>query len=158
VILLAALVCFGASQVAAAKKPAEADRPIASSDATDSPPSFDAAEIAGKLMRQLQDGLQSRNSRQLLAAFDGDRMPGYLAFKDEVESFFARHDSFRVYLRIESATVEQDSARAVVLATLEAVPRDGSPVIRRETELSFEFARTKGGWKIVELDPRSFFS
>jgi hypothetical protein len=141
-----------------AGKAGEADAAAAVEAAADAPDNFAATQIARKLLRQLQGGLEARNSRQLLAAFDGERMEGYLAFKDQVESFFARYDSFRVYLRVENASVEQDHGQAVALATLEATPRDGGPAVRRETELSLEFANSNKGWKIVDITPRSFFS
>jgi hypothetical protein len=141
----------------AADKRAETN-PATAADAASDSDSFAATGIAQKLLRQLQDGLQARNSRKLLAAFDAERMEGYLAFKDQVESFFARHESFRVYLRVESASVEQDSGKATVKAILESTPRDGGPVVRQETELSLEFANSKKGWKIVDFNPRSLFS
>ncbi len=119
--------------------------------------SFAATQIAEKLLRQLQEGLQARNSRKLLAAFDGERMEGYLTFKDEVESFFAQHESFRVYLRLESASVEEDRGSAAAQATLEATPVGGGPTLRRETNLSLEFAHSKKGWKIIDVSPRNFF-
>ena len=151
------LLGIAAPGLMAADKRAEASPATVVKVASDSD-SFAATEIAEKLLRQLQDGLQARNSRKLLAAFDDERMEGYLAFKDQVESFFARHESFRVYLRVESASVEQDRGQAVVMATLEATPRDGGPVVRRETKLSLEFADSQKGWKIVDISPRSFFS
>ena len=80
---------------------------VEASDPTDT---FAATQVAEKLLRQLRDGLEARNSRQLLAAFDDQRMEGYLAFKDQVESFFAQYASFRVYLRVQSASLEQDHA------------------------------------------------
>jgi len=151
VLSLAALLCL-LSVVAAAEQPASDDA------APDSSQSFNAARVAERLLSQIQRGIEARNSRQMLAAFDHDRMPGYLTFKDQVEAFFAQHDSFRVYLRVESASLEKDAGSAVVQATLEFTPVDGSPAVRRQAELSFEFSKTEGRWKIVDFEPRGFFS
>ena len=132
--------------------------PAADGAAADSFQSFTAAEVAERLLSQIRKGLEARNSHQMLAAFDHDRMPGYLAFQDQVEAFLAQHDSFRVYLRVESASLEKDGGSAVVQATLEFTPIDGSPAVRRQAELSFEFGKTEGSWKIVDFGPRGFFS
>ena len=132
--------------------------PAADGAAPDSSQSFTAAQVAERLLSQIRRGLEARNSRQMLAAFDRERMEGYLAFQDQVEAFLAQHDSFRVYLRVESASLEKDGGAAVVEATLEFTPVDGSPAVRRQAELSFEFGKTEGRWKIVDFGPRGFFS
>ena len=126
--------------------------------AAESDDSFSSQEIAAKLLDQIRDGLQARNSRKMLAPFDPQRMPGYALFKDQVEAFFAQYDSFRVYIRLVNTSFQQD--RAVVTASfqLDAVPRYNTVAVRREDELTFELARADQGWKIIDVRPRSFFS
>jgi len=134
----------------------------ASAPADDPPDAFAAKQIAQKLLNQLGEGLTAYNSRKMLAAFDRDGMPGYLAFQDQVESFFAQYESFRVSIRLMESSFEQDQDKDKGMATanftLEGIPRDGSPAMRREAELTFEFIRTPSGWKLRDVTPRSFFS
>jgi uncharacterized lipoprotein YmbA len=124
----------------------------------DAADAFAAKQIAQQLLNQLGEGLASYNSRKLLAAFDRDSMPGYLAFQDQVESFFAQYESFRVSIRLMESSFEQDKGMATAEFRLEGIPRDGSPAMRREAELMFEFVRTPSGWKLRDVTPRSFFS
>ena len=49
---------------------------------------FSATQIAQGLLKQIGEGLRAYNSRQMLAAFDRDGMPGYLTFQDQVECIF----------------------------------------------------------------------
>jgi hypothetical protein len=119
---------------------------------------FSATEVAQKLLNQIGEGLRAYNSRQMLAAFDREDMQGYLAFKDQVEAFFAQYESFRVGIRLEQSSFEQDKGMATAVFRLECIPRDGSPATRREGELTFEFSRSRSGWKIRDVSPRSFFS
>lgn len=114
-------------------------------------------QIASPLLARVRAGLEARNAGRMMSAFDRDAMPGYLAFRDQVDSFFARYESFQVYLRIEDGARNQDFAEVVVQATLEAVPVVGRTTERRERELTFRFAQGKDGWKIVDLAPRDFF-
>ena len=78
----------------------------------------------------------------MLAAFDRDGMQGYLTFQDQVESFFAQYESFRVGIRLVQSSFEQDKGMATAEFRLEGVPRGGGPAMRRERELTFEFIRT----------------
>ena len=103
---------------------------------------FSSKQIAQKLLNQIRDGLQAYNSRKMLAAFDREGMQGYLAFQDQVEAFFAQYESFRVAIRLEESSFEQDKGTATASFQLEGIPRYGGPAMRREGELIFEFSRT----------------
>ena len=151
-VSLAALLCL-VSVFATAQQ----QSPQAEGAAPDSSPNYAAAQVAKRLLSQIQNGLEARNSRQIMAAFDRERMPGYLAFQDQVEAFVAQNGSFSVYLGVESASLEKDSGSAVVQAMIELTPVNG-PSERREARLSFEFGKTERGWRIVDFEPRSFFS
>lgn len=118
---------------------------------------FSSNQIAEKLLNQIRDGLQAYNSRKMLAAFDREGMQGYLAFQDQIEAFFAQYESFRVAIKLEESSLEQDKGAATASFRLEGIPRYGGPAIRREGELIFEFSRTRSGWKIRDVSPRSFF-
>jgi len=103
-------------------------------------------QIAEKLLNQIRDGLQAYNSRKMLAAFDREGMQGYLAFQDQIEAFFAQYESFRVAIKLEESSFEQDKGTATAIFKLEGVPRYGGQAIRREEELTFEFSRTRSGF------------
>ena len=125
----------------------------------DAPPdAFAANQIEQKLLNQIRDGLQAHNSRKMLVGFDREGMQGYLAFQDQVEEFFAQYESFRVSIRLEGSSFEQDKGTATAIFKLEGVPRSGGPAMRREAELTLEFSRTGSGWKIRDVSPRDFFS
>lgn len=123
-----------------------------------SPETFVAQQIAQKLLDEVGNGLQSHNSRRMLSAFDRDGMQGYLTFQDQVQAFFSQYESFRIYSRLEESSLEQDKGTATAVIQLEAVPRDGGQPIRREGEITIEFRQGRGGWKIVDVAPRNFFS
>jgi hypothetical protein len=119
---------------------------------------FSSNQIAEKLLTQIRDGLQSYNSRKMLSAFDREGMQAYPAFQDQVEAFYAQYESFRVAIKLEEISFEQDKGAATASFRLEGIPRFGGPAIRREGELIFEFSRTRSGWKIRDVSPRNFFS
>jgi hypothetical protein len=117
-----------------------------------------ANQIEQKLLNQVRDGFEVHNSRKMLAAFDREGMPGYLAFQDQMEAFFSQYESFRASVRLEGSSFEQDKLTATAIFKLEGVPRSGGPAMRREAELTFEFSRSGSGWKIRDVSPRNFFS
>jgi hypothetical protein len=151
---LTAIVLLASSMLFASDSPRQS-----STGAADAPAdAFSSDQIAETLLNQIRDGLQAHNSRKMLAAFDREGMPGYLIFADQIQSFFAQYQSFRVYIRLEQSSFEQDKGAATASFQLEGVARDGSAGMRREGELTFEFSRTRSGWKIRDVSPRNFFS
>jgi hypothetical protein len=119
--------------------------------------SFDeraAAEVLGIL----RNGLESHSQRLMLSAFDPGKMEGFLTFEDQIEAYFTRYEAFRVTLRIIQTSEENN--RGVILADfqVESDPRGGGRISRRQGQLRFELERVPKGWKIVDFDPRGFFS
>jgi hypothetical protein len=112
---------------------------------------------ANDVLRQIRDGLEGHSQRLMLRAFDGDKMDGYLSFEDQLESFFNRYEGFRVNIRVLQNSIE--GGKGVILASfqMEATPHSGTPT-RREGQLRFEVEHTNKGWKVVDVNPRSFFS
>lgn len=146
------------SAVAAAAFPGIAQAQNRPGSASPAPDSFSSEQIAEKLLDQIRRGLEARDSRKMLGAFDHDRMRGYLSFQDQVESLFAQYSSFRVYMRLQGVSLDKDHGVATVLVKLEGSPMYGDAAMRREAEMSFELTRTERGWKIVDVSPRDFFS
>jgi len=148
------MVLLGCSMLLASAAP-----PQDSTGTGDAPPNaFSANQIEQKLLNQVRNGFETHNSRRMLGAFDREGMPGYLAFQDQVEAFFAQYESFRASVRLEGSSFEQDKLTATAIFKLEGIPRSGGPAMRREAELTFEFSRTGSGWKIRDVSPRNFFS
>ncbi len=114
--------------------------------------------VANSVLNDLRDGLEGHSQRLALSAFDQDKMDGYLTFEDQIEAMMQRYEAFRVHYRITQSTVE--GARGVVLVDwqMEEIPRSGGAPIRRNGQIKFEMERGRKGWKIVDFNPRGFFS
>ena len=86
-------------------------------------------------------------------------MAGYLNFEQQIMTFFRTYDSFRVHFRISETSTEASKGVALIDFEMEELPRaaDGQPVRKRD-QLRFEMERGDKGWKIVDLQPRNFFS
>ncbi len=113
-----------------------------------------AAEVLGTL----RDGLEAHSQRLLLSAFNPEKMDGFLTFQDQIEAYFTRYEGFRVTLRIIQTSQEEN--RGVILAEfqVENEPRGGGRISHRQGQLRFELEREPKGWKIVDMNPRGFFS
>jgi hypothetical protein len=165
-ILLAFVLSLAAQEPTAPT----ADAPQADSSAKkndekqtkDAAPPEDAAAFderaAAVVLGTIRDGLEGHSQRRLLSAFDAEKMDGFLTFEDQIEAYFTRYESFRVTLRIIQTSEENN--RGVILADfqLENEPRGGGRISRRQGQLRFELERGAKGWKIVDINPRGFFS
>ena len=115
--------------------------------------------VANNVLNDLRDGLEGHTSRLMLSAFDRDKMDGYLEFEDQIEAFFNRYESFRVYFRIVQTSTDGPKGIVLVDIQLEEIPRGAtSPPVRKSGQMRFELERGKKGWKIVDFNPRTFFS
>ncbi len=114
--------------------------------------------VANNVLSDLRDGLEGHSQRLVLSAFDDDKMDGYLTFEDQIEAMMQRYDSFRVHYRITQSTIEGPKGVVLVDFDMEEIPRAGGAPIRRSGQLRFEMERGRKGWKIVEFNPRGFFS
>jgi hypothetical protein len=85
-------------------------------------------------------------------------MDGYLSFEDQIAAYFNRYEGFLVTFRI--LQISEENHRGVILAEfqVENQPPGGGRFSRREGQVRFELERGAKGWKIVDLDPRGFFS
>ena len=114
--------------------------------------------VANNVMNDLRDGLEGHVQRLMLSAFDEDKMDGYLSFEDQIEAFFNRYESFTVHYRILQTSVE--GAKGVVLVSfeMEEIPKGSGSPVRKSSQIRFELERGKKGWKIVDFNPKGFFS
>ena len=114
--------------------------------------------VANSVLNDLRDGLEGHSQRLVLSAFDRDKMDGYLTFEDQIEALMQRYDSFRVHVRISQSTIEGPKGVVLVDFEMEEIPRAGGAAIRRNGQVKFELERGRKGWKIVDFNPRGFFS
>ena len=115
--------------------------------------------VANRLLQDLRDGLEGHSQRRMLSAFDADKFDGYLQLEDQITAFFNKYESFRAYFRIVQSAAEGPKGVVLVDVQLEETPRaDTSPPVRRNGQVRLELERGRKGWKIVDLNPRNFFS
>ncbi len=113
---------------------------------------------AAAVLGTIRDGLEGHSKRRFLSAFDGEKMDGFLTFEDQIEAYFNRYESFRVRLNIVQTS--EENRRGVILADfqVENEARGGGRISSRQGQLRFELERGAKGWKIVDFNPRGFFS
>ena len=114
--------------------------------------------VANEALSLIRDGLEAHSPSRMLSAFDRDKMEGYGTFADQVRAFFDRYEAFRVLYRITQTTVEGARGVALVDFEIEETPRGNAPPQRKNAQIRFELERGRKGWKIVDLQPRAFFS
>jgi hypothetical protein len=121
------------------------------------PTTFDT-QAASRLLLQLSEALQGHSPRQFFSLFDLDRMKDGGLFRQQTNSFFAQTESIRVHLNLVDTSVDSDNASLSVDAEMEAEPRNGGPIARRNERLNFVVANAGNRWKFIDFQPRSFFS
>jgi hypothetical protein len=118
---------------------------------------FDA-QTASRMLLQLNESLQGHSQKQFLALFDLAKMKDGPLFKQQTNSFFTQTESIRIHLNLVDTSMDGDKASVAVDAEMEAEPRNGGAVLRRNERLNFVVARVGDSWKFVDMQPRSFFS
>jgi hypothetical protein len=119
-------------------------------------------DVPQKLMSVMRDGFTEQNPDQALAVFDGERMPNYALFANQVRALFSIYNNFRVFYRITDVAAADcpgaECGDATVQFSLEADRATGQPPnLSREAQLNIRFMREKKDWKIIELAPRELF-
>lgn len=121
------------------------------------PAAFDA-QTGSRMLLQLSEALQGHSQKQFFALFDLGKMKDGALFKQQTNSFFTQTESIRVHLNLVDTSMDGDKASVAVDAEMEAEPRNGGAVSRRNERLNFVVARVGDSWKFVDMQPRSFFS
>lgn len=150
--MLAAILLLCAGAVAQTAKP-----PVATTaNAAATSATFTDA-VANDLLDQLARGMEARNARQALGAFDAAKLAGYGRFSDQLNAWFRDHTGFKVYYKLRQVAVEDGRGVALVDFDYEATTEDGPPV-RRHAQLRLTCERGAKGWKITDFTPRDLFS
>jgi hypothetical protein len=120
-------------------------------------PAFAAAD-AVRVLDGLRQALESGSRSRFLKAFDGRRMPGYAAFRDQVAEFLERYDSVRLHYRVTQTAMDGEFGAVVAEVGIDAVPADGTwPGVRRDASVRLVLDWDGKSWKITDLAPRSLF-
>jgi hypothetical protein len=121
------------------------------------PPSAFDDQAASQLILQLSEALQGHSQKQFLALFDLDKMKNGALFKQQITSFYSQTDSIRVHLNLGEIATEDETTTFSVNAEMEIEPSNGSAQEHQNETVTFTVANS-GGWKFVDVQPRSFFS
>jgi len=120
-------------------------------------PAFAAAD-AVRVLDGLREAVESGNRGRFLKAFDGRRMPGFAAFRDQITEFFGKYDSFRMQCRLMQTAMDGEFGAVVAEIGIDAAPADGTgPGVRRDASVRLVLAWDGKSWKITDLAPRSLF-
>jgi hypothetical protein len=114
-------------------------------------------KLASQMLLQLSEALQGHSQKQFLALFDLEKMKDGALFQQQISSFYSQTESIRVHMNLGEITDEGGSVTVSVNAEMEAEPRNGGPIARQNEMITFTVANA-GGWKFVDVQPRSFFS
>jgi len=114
-------------------------------------------EDAVRILDNLSQALEANDPDGLLKAFDRDQMPNYDSFRDQIFNFFGAYPEFLTHYHLRQVAMEEN--RALMLTDFELQERSpqGQPV-RKQAQLRFLLRWNGKQWKIVDLNPRAFFS
>jgi hypothetical protein len=130
----------------------------ASAQGQSEPSSFND-RIAAQLLSQLKESLQGHSQKKLLASFDLTRMKGGALFKQQINSFFDQTGTIRVHFNLQQVSTEEGKGLAVLDSEMEAEALEGNaPVLHKSMQLRLTVEPGASGWKITDVQPRSFFS
>jgi len=120
--------------------------------------------IAATLLGQIKESLQGHSQKKLLACFDLAKMKDGALFKQQVNAFFDQTGTIRVHFNLQQASTEEPQMKvnqgiAVLDAEMEVEALDGNvPSLHKHVQLRLIAEPGASGWKITEVQPRSFFS
>ena len=141
----------GAKQVAGAS--------TGSVQAAPTPENTFTARDAALLLNQIASGLVDHDRKKLLGAFDLDRMTDGRLFEQQITSFLAHTGIIRVHYNGIDAGMEEGKGAASVDFELDADQRDDNlPPVRKQASLHLVAEKSAIGWKLTDVQPRSFFS
>lgn len=118
----------------------------------------DTRQALSRVLRNFIDGLEGLSPSSLRDWIFEDRFYDYPRFEEGVTVLLRSVGEMRVYTREVNVQIEGDRAVMIIDAEMVLSPRqDPSQSERRQTQITFDFQRTPEGWKITEINPRSFF-
>lgn len=131
-------------------------KPRASSEA--GPSEVSPREVLSRVLRGYKGSIESLGTSGVRSWIDVPRFYDYPRFEDGVTAFLRSVGELRLFTREVNVQVEGDRAVMIVEAEMVFSRRDTpSPAETRTAQITFDFQRTPQGWKITEINPRSFF-
>ena len=79
------------------------------------------------------------------------------SFRQQMIAFYSHTEFIRVHMTLGEITAEDEGTTFSVNAEMEIEPRNGSPTEHQNEIVTFTVV-SSGGWKFVDVQPRSFFS
>lgn len=131
------------------------------SEATGNEPLDMAAERKNiqRVLRSFQDGFEGKSPRRVAELLDSATFYDFPRFEDLVTQFLEQNAEMRMYLRESTAEVKGNKATLIVDADMTFTDKSNpSAEKKRRQRIQFDFIRTPKGWKIYEINPRTFFT
>lgn len=124
-----------------------------------SPPAQTAfsEKTASNLILNLSETLEAHNQKRFLALFDIPQMREGGVFRQQINLLFTHTELIRVHMNLVETSVEDQKPALSIDAELDAQPVNG-PAWRRNDRLTLTLASSGGSWKVIDVQPRSFFS
>jgi hypothetical protein len=153
------LVALGAITVMSGSPSRTAAAPVVIVQATATPENAFTARDAGRLLDQIASGLVEHDRKKILGAFDLGRMTDSQIFEQQITSFLAHSGIIRVHYNGIDAGMEEGKGVTSVDFEMDADQRDDNlPPVRKQAHLQLIAEKTPAGWKLTDVQPRSFFS
>lgn len=118
----------------------------------------DTRKVLSRLLRSFKDGFEGLSPSSLRGTVDDKKFYDFPRFEDGVTELLRSVGEMRLFTREVSVEVKED--RAVMIIEAEMVFSSREDPDRRTTRkerVTFDFQRTPEGWKITEINPRTFF-
>lgn len=114
-------------------------------------------ELVSRVLRDYKRSLESLSSSAALKQIDPQLFYDHPRFEENLTVFLRSLGELRLFFREVNVQVEEDRAVMVVDAEMKFARRDTGQKEERREQITFDFRRTKTGWKITEINPRAFF-
>jgi len=119
---------------------------------------LDTREVLSRVVRNFKDGFEALSPSTLRDWVNTDKFYDYPRFEEGVTVLLRSAGEMRIFTREVSVEVKDDRAVMIVDAEMVLASRqDPSRTEKRRQQITFDFHRTRDGWLITEINPRSFF-
>ena len=133
--------------------------PARMAQAAPTPETAFTARDAARLLDLIASGLVDHNRKKILSAFDLGHMNEGQLFEQQITSFLAHTGIIRVHYNGIDTGIEDGKSVASVDFEMDADQRDDNlPPVRKLARLRLVAENTPSGWKLTDVQPRSFFS
>lgn len=118
----------------------------------------DTREVLSRVLRSFTDGFEGLSPSTVRDWVYTDKFYDFPRFEEGVTVLLRSVGEMRIFTREVSVEVKDDRAVMIVDAEMTLASRkDPSRTEKRREQITFDFQRTKDGWLITEINPRSFF-